>query len=94
MELYLKHGRKNLLDEMNDWGPEGPRLQGVKGIHQTYGTPANVFFDTPAASQEAQRLTGWHRWEDDALTMVWKEDCIAVKGPDGDEMFFGDWGLI
>lgn len=94
MELYLKHGRASLDKDMSDWGTEGPRLKGVKGIHQTYGAPANVFFDTSAAQKEAQRLTCWPAWDDNALTMVWESDCIVVHGADGQQMFYGDWGLM
>lgn len=94
MELYLKHGRPTADHDMSDWGTEGPRLQDVKGIHQTYGTAANVFFDTATAMAEAHRLTGWPQWDDKALTMVWEEDCVVVVGPDGAKVLHGDWGLM
>lgn len=93
MELYLHHGRKTPDEALDGWGPNGPRLQGVKGIHQTYGGPVNVFFDSQSAMIEAKRLTGWDPWDDNALTMRWQEDCVHVHGPDG-ELFCGDWGLI
>jgi len=94
MELYIHHGRKSPDEKLDNWGPEGPRLKGVKGIHQTYGNPANVFFDDAAAQQEAKRLTGWEEWDENALTMRWSEDYVLIKGPDGVEMFYGDWGLM
>ena len=94
MELYLHHGRKTTDEAMDDWGHDGPRLHGVKGIHQTYGCPSNVFFLDRSAMIEAKRLTGWEKWDDNALTMRWKDDCVHVRNPDGSEAFFGDWGLM
>jgi hypothetical protein len=93
MDLYLHHGRATPDQKLDDWGPSGPRLLGVKGIHQTYGNPANVFFESAAACKEAQRLTGWATWDDNALTMAWRDDCVHVTGPEG-EAFYGDWGLM
>lgn len=93
MELYLQR-RKVPDEELKNWGPIGPRLSGVKGIHQTYGNAANVVFEDAAARDEARRLTGWEVWDDCALTMRWHEDYVVVRGPDGAETFFGDWGLI
>lgn len=94
MELYLSHGRKTPDESLEDWGPEGPRLQGVKGCHQTYGGPANIHFVDRASVVHAQRLTGWEEWDPTALTMRWSDDTVHVKGPDGVEMFYGDWGII
>lgn len=94
MELYLSHGRKTPGETLQDWGPEGPRLQGVKGCHQTYDTAINIYFVDEASRVEAQRLTGWEEWDPTALVLRWREDMVHVKGPDGVEMFYGDWGLI
>lgn len=101
MDLYIHHGRKSPDEKLDNWGPQGPRLKGVKGIHQTYGNPANVFFVDAAAKEEAKRLTGWEEWDDNALTMRWgpgpaptANELVVCKGPDGVEMFYGDWGLM
>lgn len=92
-DLYLHHGRKTPDEELEDWGPEGPRLKDVIGIHQTYGNAANVFFKDAPAKQAAQQLTGWEEWEPNALTMRWQDDMVAVK-TDTSTMYFGDWGII
>ena len=94
MELYLSHGRATPGEELTDHGPAGPRLQGVKGCHQTYDTPVNIHFVDRASCAEAKRLTGWENWDECSLTLRWHEDMIHVKGPDGVEMFYGDWGII
>lgn len=94
MELYLHHGRKTPGEALEDWGPSGPRLVGVIGIHQTYGNAANVFFVDGAACEAAHKMTGWETWDENALTMRWEEDCVVVIGADGVKMFYGDWGLM
>ena len=53
-----------------------------------------MHFVDAAAAKEALRLTGWETWDDNALTMRWVDDCVAIKGPDGVEMFYGDWGIM
>ncbi len=93
MELYLSHGRKTPDENLDDWGPNGPRLQGVKGCHQTYNTPVNIHFVSRAAKDEAQRLTGWETWDEKALTIRWHEDMVHCRC-DGVDMYYGDWGLI
>jgi hypothetical protein len=95
MELYLHHGRDKPDQTMNDWGPNGPRLQGVVGIHQTYGNPANVFFESPQACETARLLTGWENFEDKALTMAWEDDLIRVLPPGAPAaVYYGDWGIM
>lgn len=93
LNLYLRHGRKDPAENLDDWGPDGATIKNVVGIHQTYGNGANVFFTDQAAAQEAKRLTGWEEWDGHALTMKWCADMVEVT-KDGNTMFFGDWGLI
>jgi hypothetical protein len=92
--LYLKHGRITADESLQDWGPDGPTLENVKGIHQTYGNAANVFFKDRASMLAAQTKTRWSEWDDNALTMNWESDCVVVVGEDGIKMLYGDWGLI
>ncbi|RZN30502.1 hypothetical protein [Bradyrhizobium sp. Leo121] len=92
-DLYLHHGRKSVDEDMNDWGSRGPVLKEVIGIHQTYGSPINVYFANRAAMLAAQQLTGWDIWDDRSLTMRWKDDLVEVIS-NGEAVFFGDWGLI
>lgn len=96
MELYLHHGRKTVDESLDDWGPNGPTLKGVKGIHQTYGNGPNVFFKSRNYMILAKALTGWEEWDDNALTMRWapnNEGLVEVR--DGSNtIFYGDWGII
>lgn len=89
MELYLHHGRKTADEELEDWGFDGPRLQGVTGIHVTYLTHYSVHFESAEACATAQALTGWDRWDVNALRMLFEDDLVKTK--DG---LFGDWGLM
>lgn len=94
MKLYLQHGRATLDEALDDWGPEGPTLEGVKGIHQTYGTSVKVYFETPEAHGDAWKKTKWRIWEDNiSLEMEWEQDLVAITMPDGKRMYFGDWGI-
>ncbi len=94
MEIYLQHGRKSRYEQLNNWGPDGPTLKEVAGIHQIYGGTMNIFFKSHEAMSEAQRLTGWPEGDDDnTLKMQWHEDLVLIQPPDAPEMFFGDWGI-
>jgi hypothetical protein len=102
-ELYLLHGRTRLDENLDDWGFDGPRLQGVEGIHGTYGN-INIHFATEEDLIAAQQLTGWEKFGDNALTLRMAEDCVEVRGFDGHDndkspltgatVYFGDWGLM
>jgi hypothetical protein len=88
-ELYLLHGRDDVNEALEDWGFDGPRLQGVIGTHQTYGDRLNVFFANRDAFNAAKALTDWETCDENALTMAWRDDCVMAKGK-----FYGDWGLM
>lgn len=104
-DLYLHHGRTTMEgggtdwngEEKNDWGFTGPRLSGCIGTHCTYGN-MNVWFKDSKAAKEAHKVTGWNFFDDRALEMPTREDCVAarVPHPDGGFIvaFFGDWGLM
>jgi len=106
LELYLIHGRDTAERELEDWGPDGPRLQGVIGLHQTYGNGARVVFASRAAKEAARELTGWESVDDDTLQMRWEDDLVAIAGvvaprhvfAEGEEpapvRLYGDWGLM
>jgi len=88
LKLHLYHGRKD-PDETPDYpGFDGPTLTGVKHLHATYNHTFLVTFDTYKATYDAEKITGWIRWDDHALLMDTHEDMIRTK--DG---FFGDWGI-
>src|SRR6185436_1674093 len=93
MDLYILHGRKTPDEDLQEWGPNGPRLKGVTGMHETYGTGIRVYFKDRSATLEAQHLTGWEEWDENCLQMRWHDDCVVCER-DGVKMFYGDWGLI
>lgn len=94
MELYTSHGRTSPDEQLDDWGPSGPRLMGVAGVHQTYDEAVNVHFKTAEAAEEAHRLTGWPWFDDKALSMRRHHEFVLVAPPYDAPMYFGDWGLI
>lgn len=92
-ELYLKHGRSDPHEKLDDWGFEGPRLAGVIGVHQTYGNAINVFFKDRQHMLMAKSRTRWDEWDENALTMNWCGDLVyCCEG--AVESYYGDWGII
>lgn len=86
-DIVFLHGRDTVEEEMDDWGYEGPTIEGVAWIHGTYGG-INVAFISPEAAQAAQALTGWEMWDEHVLGMKITEDLIEVAGK-----FYGDWEM-
>lgn len=106
MDFYMHHGRLNPDGggsdeegkEIDDWGFEGPRLKDCIGFHCTYGADGhfNVFFKDANAAETAQRLTGWSKWDDNALTAEYFRDGSLLRIYNrllGRVEFFGDWGI-
>ena len=92
LELYLIHGRDTAERELEDWGPDGPRLQGVIGLHQTYGNGARVVFASRAAKEAARELTGW---ESVAIAGVVAPRHVFAEGEEPAPVrLYGDWGLM
>jgi hypothetical protein len=92
-DLYLHHGRKTIDESLDDWGPNGPTLHNVIGIHQTYGAGPNVYFTDKPSADKAHALTAWEEWDDNALTMKWQDGLVVVT-QESTTMLYGDWGLI
>lgn len=84
--------------DVDDWGFDGPRLKGVTGFHCTYGVDGhfNLWFESDSAASEAEKLTGWNFWDNNALTVEFSKDNTMVKihTRDNEIHYFGDWGLI
>lgn len=106
MDFYMLHGRLSAEGgptdtdgvEIDDWGFDGPRLAGVNGFHCTYGIDGywNLFFTDPEAADAAAALTGWEKWEDNALTVAFSpdNDLVQIHNPTTDRAeYFGDWGI-
>lgn len=100
--LIIVHGRLdpnggasdvegNLID---DWGFDGPRLEGVIGISFTYNTYSLAFVDK-AACDKALALTGWgYGVHEHTLEMRFEEDCLSIWNAERQRHeYFGDWSL-
>jgi hypothetical protein len=109
LTLHLFNGRINIdgsnpgLDRttadgtlIDDWGFDGPKLEGVIGVHSIYGNIQFVF-DNDVNLAIAARATGWKIGNDeDMLEMQVDEDrgdLVKILSPEGREEFFGDWDL-
>lgn len=98
MKLLLMHGRTGRDkptdvdgNEVDDWGFDGPDIEGIKAVHYTYGNPV-VWFDTEEAAEAAHRLTRWKHWDKAALEMAFCEDLVETFNTErGRTEYFGDW---
>lgn len=88
MQLALLHGRSDPAQNLEDWGPDGPKLQDVIWVHGTYMTQINVAFTTLEAADAAATLTGWQKMDDNVLQLQLQDDLVVANG-----MFYGDWEL-
>lgn len=88
MKLKLFHGRKDPNEEMNDWGEEGPTLEGVKYAHTTYHYRTVVCFNSIEAMQAAALKTGWKRVDENTLEITYDNDMIYA-----DYRWYGDWSF-
>ena len=87
MELNLFHGRKTPDEQLDDWGFNGPLIQGIQDISWTYGN-LRLHFKDEASWIEARNQTGWEGMGDWSLDVAQEEDLIVTK--DG---YFGDYHL-
>lgn len=101
MKLHLYHGRTTMegpTDEdgniVDDWGFEGPVLEGVKALSWTYGCHY-VHFESKHACDLAQARVGWNNGHfDSSLIMAFEEDCVRTFNIKRNRSeFFGDWSL-
>lgn len=106
MKFYMNHGRTesgpptdvdgNVVD---DWGFDGPTLEGVTGFHCTYGLGGTftVYFATASAAAAAREKTGWREWDENALTAAFNtdSDLLQIWNPERERVeYFGDWGVM
>jgi hypothetical protein len=87
------HGRNAPDESLDNWGFDGPTLEGVAAVHSTYGNQ-RVFFDSPESLKAAQLLTGWDDFHcGESLDMPIHEDLLVISLPDGRKQYFGDWKI-
>ncbi len=98
MKLHLRHGRHDPDANMEDWGFDGPVLEGVESLACTKQTNF-VVFETLEAMQEARKQTGWTAGWDPrhCLVMPYLEDMVECLQVDGAGIpvrcYYGDWSL-
>lgn len=95
LRLLLIHGRFDPDEQLEEWGFNGPDIEGIEALHSTYETHRVVRFKDRAAAQRAHALTAWEWWDENALLMQFHDDmlkttCISADGP---AMYFGDFEL-
>ena len=104
MKLHLYHGRLDPRtgptdadgNEIEDWGFEGPTLEGIESIDFTYGN-TSLIFKTPAAYDAAVRRTEWGEGAHElSLEIRYSDDgdCVMAFNNDRDRAeYFGDYLL-
>jgi hypothetical protein len=95
MRLLLSHGRFDPDEQLEEWGFNGPDLDGVEALHVTYQTTFVLHFKDAAAAQKAQALTGWPYFDCDALELAFHDDMLKVCpiASDGPIAYYGDYEL-
>lgn len=93
MRLLLIHGRFDPDESLDDWGFNGPDIEGVEALHVTYQQTFVLQFADRASCQKAAILTGWREWDELALEMTFHDDMLKTinVAADGPAMFFGDY---
>ena len=105
MRLLLLHGSKRAdRTDIEEWGHNGPTLNGITAFHVTYLATFNIYFATKELGQRAHEQTGWKWWDEDcgALIMPFVDELVvvydgmegsvnwAVKGEPGPS-YYGDF---
>ena len=88
MKLFLYHGRKTVDEEVEDWGYDGPTIEDVNYLHDTYHSNLTIAFRTRAAMHKAIEITGWEIRDKHAYLLQVPITEGLMKTKDG---FFGDW---
>ena len=88
MRLFLYHGRKTVDEEVEDWGYDGPTIEDVNYLHDTYHSNLTIAFRTRAAMHKAIEITGWEIRDKHAYLLQVPITEGLMKTKDG---FFGDW---
>ena len=92
MKFLLLHGRDDPAQDMENWGYNGPELEGVKYVHSVYGN-LTIGFKSRMEAQTAHELTGWPYFDEAVLEITFFEDLVLCRKPDGTSQYFGDWEL-
>lgn len=91
MKLVLLHGRDYPDQDMDNWGYNGPHLEGVKYVHSVYGN-LTIGFKSLKEAQTAHELTGWPYFDEAVLEITFHEDLVLCRSKNGNQ-YYGDWEL-
>lgn len=93
--LLLIHGRHDPDQDMDDWGFNGPNIEGVEALHVTYGQTFVLHFQDAQSASKAQALTGWRMWDENALEMSFHDDMLKTVSyiNDGPIAYYGDYEI-
>jgi hypothetical protein len=86
--ILLYHGRTDRAEEMDSWGFDGPRLEGVAWLVVTYKDLFRVKFKDHESFNAALAATGWESWDLLTLNMRFENDLVVAGGK-----YYGDWSL-
>ncbi len=89
MRVILAHGRNEPDQDINNWGYNGPDLEGVKHVHGVYGD-LTVDFRSRREAQKVHELTGWPYFDEVVLEISFFEELVLCEEIDGTIQYFGD----
>lgn len=92
LSLRLFHGRRHPGDVLEDWGSDGPVLEGITSMHVTYLDTYVLSFVDYAALERARALTGWEIWCEESLEIRVVSDLLVTIVNDI-ATYYGDWSL-
>lgn len=93
LKLHMFHGRHAPDEEMDDWGFDGPTLEGVEWFHVTYMVDFRVKFVSLEAMEAAMAKTGWEVGDELMLYVKHQNDLLKTT-ENGKECYYGDWSLF
>lgn len=88
MKLTLIHGRNDPDEQMEDWGFEGPIIEGIEWMAVTYMTHFRIKVANNEIAEELAKKLGWDMWEDCQLLIKFHDDMIEAEGK-----YYGDWSI-
>lgn len=102
MKFAIYHGRLSYKtgptdidgNPVDDWGFDGPVLEGVKALDFTYGQ-YELLFISEEAKQKAKKQTGWlDGVHEHSLRIRFRDDCVSVTNYERKRReYFGDFLL-
>lgn len=89
--LSLWHGRHDPDQDMEDWGFDGPVIEGIVAIHTTYLSEIRITFKDLQHTRRAFIQTMWEEGlNNDELLISITDDMIYVPRR---AAWYGDWSF-